>query len=204
MNKTVTLILRGVLLVASLALIYALVQSILEPIRFNKVKQERYTQVINKLKDIRIAQRAYKSEYGRYTGSFDTLVDFLKNGQLTVELQIGSLDDSVAVAKGLVKRIKQKINVRDSLLKNVNYDSLAYVPAAKPGTKFEMASGILLTSSKVEVPVFEAKVHNDLILYDLERQQVVNLNDERKKLDKYPGLKVGDLNMATNDSGNWE
>jgi hypothetical protein len=75
---------------------------------------------------------------------------------------------------------------------------------ARPGTQFEMAAGILVTSSKVPVPVFEAKVHYNDILWDIDRQSVVNLIDERKNLDKYPGLKVGDLNVATNDAGNWE
>jgi hypothetical protein len=204
MNKTVTLIIRVILALVCAVLTFLLVRSIQEPIRFERAKDERRAVVIERLKDIRTAQRAYKAEYGRYTGSFDTLANFLKYGQITVELQIGSMDDSLAVAKGLVKRIKQKINARDSLLKNLNYDSLAYVPAARSGAKFEMAAGILMTSSKVAVPVFEAKVHNDLVLWDLDRQQVVNLNDKLKKMEKYPGLKVGDLNVATNDAGNWE
>lgn len=204
MNKKVRNIISIALLVVIVGLSYALVESIMEPIRFNKERQIREVKIIDRLKDIRTVQRTFKGEFGRYTGSFDTLIDFAKNGQITFELQIGSMDDSAAVAKGLVKRVKQKINAKDSLLKGKNPDSLRYVPMARPGTQFEMAAGILVTSSKVPVPVFEAKVHYNDILWDIDRQSVVNLIDERKNLDKYPGLKVGDLNVATNDAGNWE
>ena len=35
-------------------------------------------------------------------------------------------------------------------------------------------------------------------------EQILQENGERKRLNKYPGLKVGDLNEANNNVGNWE
>ena len=66
-------------------LAYETVQSIVEPIEFKKEQKKRYDETIQKLKDIRAAQGAYKEVNGDYTASFDTLIDFVKNndGQLS-------------------------------------------------------------------------------------------------------------------------
>ena len=45
--------------------------SVNAPIEFNRVKNERYLKVIDKLKDIRNAQIAYKSVNGVYSNSFE-------------------------------------------------------------------------------------------------------------------------------------
>jgi hypothetical protein len=176
----------------------------MEPIDFNKAKKLREDKIIERLKDIRTIERAFKGEFGRYTGSFDTLVNFYKYGTVTIELQIGSLDDSIAVARKQVIRKKEKVAVSEYLTDvKTHPDSLRIVPNSN-GKEFELAAGIFVTSSKVPVPVFECKVHYDIALQELNRQLVVNLNDERKKLDRYPGIKVGSLTEATNDAGNWE
>lgn len=194
---------HALLLLAIAALAYLLFESIMDPIRFNEGKDKRYHAAVERLKNIRTAERAYKSEHGRFTGSFDTLVNFLKTGTMTIEMQIGSMDDSIAVAQKKVFRKKIKVKVSDKVLVGVNFDSLAYVPYSG-GKKFELAAARITTTSKVVVPVFECKVHNDVLLNGLTRQLIVNLNDERKKTDRYPGIKVGSLTEATNDAGNWE
>ena len=204
MSKNINIGIRIALAVVIAGFTYALYSSIMEPINFNKAKKWREDRVIERLKDIRTVQRAFKGEYGRYTGSLDSLVSFYKFGAVTVELQIGSLDDSLAVARKQVIRKKEKVAVREYLADvKTPPDSLPIVPNTG-GQRFELAANTLITSSKVPVPVFECKVHYDIVLQDLDRQLVVNLNDERKKLEKYPGLKVGSLTEATNDAGNWE
>lgn len=192
------------LLVIIVVLSYLVVESIMKPIRFNKEKDKRYEKTIERLKDIRTAQIAYRAENDKFTGSFDTLITFIKTGTFRVVKQIGSMDDSVAVALGKVKRDTIKISVLDSLFKQgYPVDSLRQIPFA--GKKeFELASGVLETGSGVKIQVFEAKAHNDVILHGLDRQLVINLNDLRKKLERYPGLQVGSLTEATNNAGNWE
>ena len=44
----------------------------------------------------------------------------------------------------------------------------------------------------------------DVVLRDLDRQLVINLNDQRRTNEKYPGLKVGSLTETINNAGNWE
>ena len=57
-------ILQIVLWIACIVLGYLIYQSVNAPIEFNKVRKERFSEVITKLKDIRNAQEAYKSVNG--------------------------------------------------------------------------------------------------------------------------------------------
>ena len=203
--------LQIVLLVTIVILGYMLYNSIATPIRYEDEQAKRNAKVIERLKDIRTVQVAYKSEFGRYTGSFDTLVRFVKTGNFNVEQRIGSADDSIAVAKGLLKRVKIQIKVIDSLFKGntARVDSLPFIPYGG-GSKFEMGAGEIMTASKVPVKVFEVKAPDAIIFRSFVannkgyRQILVNKTDEKKKTDKYPGLKVGSLTEATNNAGNWE
>lgn len=192
------------LLIAIVVLSYLVFESIMNPIRFNNEKDKRYAKTINRLKDIRTAQLAFRSEHNKFTGSFDTLINFVKYDSFRVVRQIGSMDDSLAVAKGLVRRDTVKISILDSLFKKgYSVDSLRFVPFTG-GAEFEMGAGDLKTGSGLTIKVFEAKVHNDVLLKGLDRQLVVNENDLRKKLERFPGLQVGSLTEATNNAGNWE
>ena len=50
----------------SIFLGYKIYESINAPIEFNKVRKERFSQVIAKLKDIRDSQEAYKTVNGKF------------------------------------------------------------------------------------------------------------------------------------------
>lgn len=195
-------------------LIYFLVQSILEPIRFNKEKDTREAAIKERLIDIRTAQEAFKSVKGYYTGSFDTLITFLKTDSLPLVFKRGSLTDEMiadgitseqeAVRKGLISRDTSYIPVLDSLFhKDFNVDDLRYVPGLKD-TEFQIAAGRVMTSSMVMVNVFEASVRNDVFLSDLDRQLVINYDEQRTKITGFPGMKVGDVKEPNNNAGNWE
>ena len=60
---------------------YKLYNSIYEPIQFNKVKTERYADVIRSLKDIGNAQVAHKSVTGIYALDFKSLIEFVDSAQ---------------------------------------------------------------------------------------------------------------------------
>jgi hypothetical protein len=192
------------LVVAILVLGYLLVVSINQPIKFKSEQTKRYEKTIERLKDIRTAQLAYRSIYGKFTGSFDTLIHFVKNDSFKVVTQIGNIEDSLAVAQGLIVRDTLLIPVLDSLF-GVKYpvDSLRLVPFTG-GKEFEIGAGEVTTGSGVVVKVFEVSVHNNVLLGGLDKQLLINLNDERIKRNQFPGLKVGSLEAATNNAGNWE
>jgi hypothetical protein len=155
-----------------------LVKIIYEPIAFEKEKKYRYSHVIQRLKDIRTAQLAYKNVNNTFTGSFDTLVDFIKNGELAVVKQIGNVDDTSAVI------IRDTIFVRviDSLYTpKFIADSLPYVPFGD-GAKFKMQAGEV-ERGNVMLKVFEVV--------------------DSKPFDPKKVLKVGSLTEPSN-AGNWE
>jgi hypothetical protein len=205
-----------VLLAAIIVLGYLLWESINKPIRFNREKDKREAATIQRLKDIRNAQLAYRAEYNRYTGDFDTLITFLKNDSFRVVKAIGSVPDSMieelgrvkaereALRDGLISRDTVRISVKDSLFTSgFRIDSLRYVPFTS-GVEFELGAGLIETGSGVAVRVFEAKVPYDLLLNGLDRQLIINYKETREKITGYPGLKVGSLEEATNNAGNWE
>jgi hypothetical protein len=65
-------------------------------------------------------------------------------------------------------------------------------------------SAVVKKVSGVDVPLFEACTPYDVLLRGMDRQLVVNLNEERKITDRYPGLKVGSIDQPNNNAGNWE
>lgn len=186
------------------------------PIRFNHERQQREDVTIQRLKDIRTAQIAFKSEYERYTGDFDSLITFLKTGHFKVVKAIGSAPDSliealgkkaaekIALKKGLIQRDTIQLSVIDSLFyAGYPVDSIRFVPFTSD-QEFEIGAGELETGSKVRVRVFEAKVPFNILLAGLDPQLVINYTEERERITGYPGLKVGSLEEATNNAGNWE
>ena len=71
-------VIQIILFAAICVLAYFVVESVNKPLRFNAETKKRYEATVKRLKDIRTAQVAFRSEYKRYTGSFDTLIEFLK------------------------------------------------------------------------------------------------------------------------------
>ena len=58
--------------------------------------------------------------------------------------------------------------------------------------------------SGFSIPLFEASVLNNVYLNGLDKQEIINLNAQAKNLEKFPGLKVGDIEIPNNNAGNWE
>ncbi len=73
------------------------------------------------------------------------------------------------------------------------------------GKEILMDAGTLETGSGVTIQVFEAKApYKDFLEIEGFHQELVNLIDQRKTLEKYPGIQVGSMTQATNETGNWE
>lgn len=207
-------VLQIILLVVALVLAFFIYSAIQKPLDFEKAKTARYDAVIERLKDIRKAEVSYKGVYGKYTGSWDTLINFVKFDSVKLVRKIGMVTDSMIDAKidekkalklGLITRD----TVRESVLttvfsKNFPADDLKYVPDTNKQDTFHLGATIFTTGSGIKVPIFAAWAHNNTILHGLDRQLIINLNDERRIEGKYPGLQVGSLTEANNNAGNWE
>ena len=195
------------------ALVYVIYMQISTPIRFEDEQKAREKAVIERLKDIRTAQRQYKSKYQRFTADFDTLINFVLNEQIEGERKIYDEDDSVGMAK--LKKLRKKnvekftYSVKDSMFKHLTHEQVAnlrYVPFTNNSTEFLLDAGSLMTESKVVIPVVECKAPYisflDTVAY---RQEIINLVDNcMNNLDKYPGLKFGSMEGGNNEAGNWE
>jgi hypothetical protein len=202
------------LIATAVILVFLIFKSIKDPIEFEKAKKDRYDVTIQKLKDIRKAESAYKDVYGRYTGNWDTLINFIKHDSLRLVRRIGMLTDSMieagitekmAINQGKIIRDTIRVSALDSLFgKSYPIDKLRYIPVPDTIAEFHLGATVIATGSGIKVPVFEAKAHNNTILKNLDRQLVINLNDQRRTNQKYPGLKVGSLEEANNNAGNWE
>ena len=193
---------------------YLIYKSIQDTINFEKEKDARYEQTIEKLKDIRKAQLAYKDVYGKFTGSWDTLIHFIKYDSLRNVRKIGELTDSMidaglterrALQRGLIIRDTIRVPVLGAIFdKSFNADQLQYIPVEDTVAIFDMGANVITTGSGIKVPVFEAKAHNNIVLKGLDRQFVINMNEQRRLNERYPGLKVGSLTESVNNAGNWE
>jgi len=199
------------LFLAIIVLGYLVWESIQAPIRFNKTLDVREEATIKKLIDIRTMQVAYKDIKGKFTGSFDTLIDFVKHDSFPIiskDYQEGWDPDlyteAQGIRKGLIKISVTKKSVLDSLFgKDYPIDRIRYIPFTEK-SEFKLGAGQVITGSKVAVKVFEVSALYDTILAGLDDQLVINYIYEKEKITKFPGLKVGSLEEATNNAGNWE
>ena len=200
-NKKLTLINIGLALVAIL-LAYLVFDSIRQPVAFENTRRERELKVVQSLKDIRSTQTLFKQTYNRYTASFDSLIEYVKTGELPVVNIVADPNDTT-----FTKTINDTvgyIKVIDSLFRNrENFDvnNLRIVPFSQ-NQEFELEAGSIKRGG-LKVAVFEAKTPYKSYLWDLDPQRVNNLRAEQEDLDKYAGLKVGSMDEPSL-SGNWE
>ena len=198
-----------VLALVVIGLAFVVYRQLTIPLQFDKEVEKRSAAVIDRIKDIRSAERAYKQVYDKYCGNFDSLIAFVLTDSMVYERSFGSADDSVAVARGLVKSEQFKMAVIDTAfgtkkLTPAQVQQLRYIPYSAD-QQYILEAGALETESGVTVQVFECRAPFKAYLSDLNHQELVNLIDERENTFKdYPGIKVGSMTSATNDAGNWE
>ena len=203
-------IITYVLYFLSIILVFQIYNSIDAPIEFNKVKNERYQKVIERLKDIRNAQVAFKSVNGIYSDNFDSLVNFIETGQFTIiekrdssYMQYDRVYRIDMLREVIVVDTLGFVSVKDSLFKNDNrYKDLALVPIDGIDEKFSIKADII-DKNGYNVPVFEVKVSKDVILFD-QNKDLLKQEKETVSVDGVngPALVLGSLeDVSTN--GNW-
>ena len=184
--------------------------SINGPIKFNQVKNERYTKVINRLKDIRTAQIAHKDVNGFYANNFDSLVNFIDNGIFTlIEKRDSSyLEYNRTYRIDMLKEIEIVdtlgfVSVKDSLFgNNESYKMMAKVPINGTDSEFSIKADII-DKNGYQVPVFEVKVKKDIVLFD----QNKDLLDQENKVISVDGVNGPEIILGSmtdvSTSGNW-
>lgn len=188
---------------------YKTFMSVYGEIQFNQLKEKRYNQVIKNLIDIRNAQVAHKVVTGKFTDNFDDLVKFVDTAEYTITQRRDStvLDVERTKLFGGVETFKTLVlidtldfvSVKDSLFKSsTRYKTMMNVPVGAEGAKFELKAGMLDS-----IPVFEASVRKEVVLFDQDKylikkeEQVVSVDGVNG-----PTIKVGSMDEV-NTTGNW-
>jgi len=233
MNKTVKILLEVVLGLIIVGGAWLFISSIQKPVRFNDEVASRSKVGIQRLKDIRTLQEAFKSVNGRFSPTVDSLKLFYEQGQMDIVMQIGSNDDSLAVVNTeAIKKANRRLKGDQLTAKlqeayekgmKVVFSTVTKIPVKDTlftrrtdfcidslkyipfsgGMEVEMESTIKKVSG-VQVPLFEARMPYKALLKGMDNQLRINLDADRKAQNKYEGLQVGSITAPNNNAGNWE
>jgi hypothetical protein len=233
MNKLVKIIVEILLAAAAVGCVYGIYRSIMKPVNFNKEKARRQEVAVQRLKDIRTLEVAFKGVNNRFTADIDSLINFYNTGKMDIIMQIGSSDDSLAMAntdrikkenkkldknqmnqklleayragQKVVFSISTPINVRDTLF---NGRPDFHIDSLKyipfSGKQPVETDAIIKTVSGVQVPLFEARMPWKALLKGMDNQLRINLDAECRDQNRYEGLQVGSVTAPNNNAGNWE
>jgi len=188
---------------------YITFMSVYREIQFNQLKDKRYAVVIERLKDVRDTQIVYEEVNNEYAKDFESLIKFVDTAMVPITQRRDTLvlDEERTRAFGGVETFKTIVltdtlsyySVKDSLFNGTDrYKNLMNVGVGKPGAKFKLEAG------KIEnIPVFEASVDKEVILYD-QAQYLIEKEKQVVSVDAVngPTLKVGSMEEV-NTNGNW-
>ena len=190
---------------------YLTFNAVYEPIQFDKQKEIRYQNVIDRLKDIRKAELAYKEVTGRFAGNFESLITFVDTADFTITQRRDTsyLDKEYQKTYGVDKMIQDVVidtigtyPVKDSIFKQSDrYKNMMYVPTTDK-KKFDIEAGSI-TKNDSKIAVFEVKVPKRVVLEGLDEdliaqeEQVISVDGVNGKY-----IRVGSMNEI-NTSGNW-
>jgi hypothetical protein len=203
------LAIQAVLWVLCIVFSYQIYDSINGPINFNETKNERYADVINRMKEIRKAQIAHKDVRGVYANNFDSLVSFIETGIFTL---IEKRDSSYLeydrtyridmLREVVVVDTLGFVPVKDSLFKDDSYKLLSQVPVEGIDAKFSIKANVI-NKNGYRVPVFEVKVAKSVILHDQDKD-LLKQENETVSVDGVNGPEIilGSLTEVSTN-GNW-
>ena len=206
--KKITLILIPI----NIILAFFVYNSITSEVEFNKQAKERIAENVQKLKDLRTLQIAYKKENDVFADNFNSLLDFLENDSTTIIKSVGETPDSLvngkqitdaqALEMGLISRDTLYVSAKESIF-DENYiksrdnkypfdiNTLSLIPFTEQ--QYNIDANVI-EKGKVNVQVFEISASFKHVFNGLDA--------ENKKYDLNSLLKVGSMTEASLN-GNW-
>lgn len=206
--KKITLILIPI----NIILAFFVYDSITSEVEFNKQAKERIAENVQKLKDLRTLQIAYKKENDVFADNFNSLLDFLENDSTTIIKSVGETPDSLvngkqitdaqALEMGLISRDTLYVSAKESIF-DENYiksrdnkypfdiNTISIIPFTEQ--KYNIDANVI-EKGKVNVQVFEISAAFKHVFNGLDA--------ENKKYDLNSLLKVGSMTEASLN-GNW-
>jgi hypothetical protein len=180
--------------------------SIDSEVEFQKVAKVRITENVQKLKDLRQVQIAYKKVNNTYANNFESLLDFLENDSMPIIKAIGetpdSLTDAQALELGIISRDTTYVLAKETVFDEaylssrnekypLNLTTLTNVPHSKE--LYSVDAG-MVEKGKVMVQVFEISTTYAAVF--------TGLDAENKSYELNNLLKVGSMDEASLN-GNW-
>jgi len=163
------------LIAVSVFLTIKIYQVIMDPIRFERIKQERFCAATQRLEQIRDAQLAYRSEYGEFNPDLESLIAFVDTGKITI---IERKDSSFMAFNKVYSTMMNKDTVIVRVLGQqpaiekfgVGFDPniLRMVPYNSQATIFMDAGK--LDRSGVTIPTFEVSIAQADLFPDLKER----------------------------------
>ena len=206
--KKITLILIPI----NIILAFFVYDSITSEVEFNKQAKERIAENVQKLKDLRTLQIAYKKENDVFADNFNSLLDFLENDSTTIIKSVGETPDSLvngkqitdaqALEMGLISRDTLYVSAKESIFDEnyiksrvnkypFNINTISIIPFTEQ--KYNIDANVI-EKGKVNVQVFEISASFKHVFNGLDA--------ENKKYDLNSLLKVGSMTEASLN-GNW-
>ena len=179
---------------------YSLYSVIMNPIRFSKENNRRSADVIQRLKEVRKAQIAFKEVNNFYASSFDELIPLLDTGVFTI---VQRRDEELKFYNKVYRKYQLKdttyidtlgfASIKDSIFgSEFNLEKLRFIPHTD-GSEFQLRAN-KIKSGSLTVQVFEAKATKEEYLKGLDKDLIKNTAKD---------LQVGSMTSAK-INGNWE
>ncbi len=203
-------------------------RSIMRPEKFKTVYQLRKEANVQNLLAIRSAQAVYKNVNKSYASNIDDLFDFVKNGTVQIEKNVGNFPDTMSEAEafklGLIH--KEIVNVPaiekildiDHNLTVDNFKHFQYIPFSNKENKYSIQVDSL-SSKTYTIPVYKIEVSLDEMLVNMGKSITPedagffsklwnkifynDLAEENQYRTQYDGLTMGSLTEAST-AGSWE
>tara|TARA_B110000444_G_scaffold229151_1_gene235452 strand:+ start:40 stop:675 length:636 start_codon:yes stop_codon:yes gene_type:complete len=201
-----------ILIPLNIILAYFVYNSVDSEVVFNEQAKERISENVQKLKDLRTLQIAFKKEKNVFANDFPTLLSFLMNDSLQIIKSEGETPDSIingkqltdirALELGLIKRDTFYVSAKNSIFdetylntRNENFtldiNTISKIPFTDLDYNIEASE---IEKGKVAVQVFEISASY--------RNVLIGLDAENKKYALDNLLKVGSMTEASLN-GNW-
>jgi hypothetical protein len=201
-----------ILIPLNIILAYFVYNSVDSEVVFNEQAKERISENVQKLKDLRTLQIAFKKEKNVFANDFPTLLGFLMNDSLQIIKSEGETPDSMingkqltdirALELGLIKRDTFYVSAKNSIFdetylntRNENFtldiNTISKIPFTDLDYNIEASE---IEKGKVAVQVFEISASY--------RNVLIGLDAENKKYALDNLLKVGSMTEASLN-GNW-
>ena len=205
-NKMTTKQIALLLIPINILLVYFVYNSINSEVEFQKVAKVRIAENIQKLKDLRQVQIAYKKVNHTYANNFESLIDFLENDSMPIVKAIGETPDTLTD----VQALELKIISRDTtyvLAKETVFDA-AYLNSRKNKFPLDINNLISVPNSDADYSIYAGQVEKGKVLVQVFEISTTygavfsGLDAKNKSYDLNSLLKVGSMDEASLN-GNW-